>query len=164
MRNEFDNDASLLLHWHEVIVKEKLMKRFLMFLVIAGVLGFWSLGCKEKKSKSGGGTPLSIVTTTVNNAYEGQTNYSATLQATGGTGTYTWSLVQGSLPSNLNLSSSGVISGDLAAGTAGTYNFTVQVDDGSTQAQKQFTMNVYSGLSVTTNSLPDATEGQQYSP
>jgi Putative Ig domain len=51
--------------------------------------------------------------------------YSATLAATGGMTPYTWSLVGGTLPAGLTLSTAGVISGTPTA--AGTSNFTVQV-------------------------------------
>ncbi len=54
--------------------------------------------------------------------------YSATLQASGGNGTFSWSLASGSLPAGLNLSSAGVISGTPT--TAGTSNFTVQASSG----------------------------------
>jgi Putative Ig domain len=51
--------------------------------------------------------------------------YSVQLTATGGGGTYTWSVVSGSLPPGLTLSSSGAITGTLRA--AGHYPFTVLV-------------------------------------
>jgi hypothetical protein len=54
--------------------------------------------------------------------------YSQALAATGGIGSYSWSLNSGSLPSGLNLSAAGVISGTPT--TAGTNNFTVEVSDG----------------------------------
>lgn len=55
-------------------------------------------------------------------------SYSAQLYASGGnSGTYTWSLASGSLPSPLTLSSSGVISGTTAL--TGTYTIGVQACD-----------------------------------
>ena len=57
------------------------------------------------------------------------TPYSAQLSAQGGTGIYTWNLISGSLPMGLNMSSGGLISGTPT--TSGTYNFTVEVTDGS---------------------------------
>ena len=58
------------------------------------------------------------------------TDYNMALAATGGTMPYTWSIFSGSLPSGLNLSSDGVISG--TPDTATNALFTVQVtgDDG----------------------------------
>ena len=56
--------------------------------------------------------------------------YSQTLQAEGGTGTYTWSILSGALPDGLALNpSTGAISGTPIA--TGTYNFTAQVNDGT---------------------------------
>ena len=96
------------------------------------VLSQWLMGC------SGGGstppaTPITITTTTLT---EGTTNtaYSATLAATGGSGTYTWSVASGSnLPAGLSLSSAGVISGTPT--TAALASFTVNVADSETVPQ-----------------------------
>lgn len=57
------------------------------------------------------------------------TAYQATLTAHGGTPSYAWSILSGSLPPGLSLSSGGVISGTPSA--AGEWNFEVQVDDSS---------------------------------
>jgi Putative Ig domain len=76
--------------------------------------------------------PVSIVTTSLPDATVGSF-YSQTLQATGGTAPYNWTLI-GNLPAGLNLTA-GVISG--APAQTGTYNFSVTVTDagGSTAAQ-----------------------------
>jgi large repetitive protein len=55
------------------------------------------------------------------------TAYSATLAATGGTGTLTWTLASGTLPAGLSLNSAGVISGTPTA--PATASFTVKVTD-----------------------------------
>jgi hypothetical protein len=53
--------------------------------------------------------------------------YTAQLVATGGTGTYTWTVTDGALPDGLTLSEAGVVSGvPIALGSA---SFTVQVTD-----------------------------------
>jgi hypothetical protein len=70
--------------------------------------------------------PLVITTQSLPAATVG-VPYSATLTATGGIPPYTWTVISGSLPPGLSLSSAGVISGTPT--TAGTYNFTVQVID-----------------------------------
>lgn len=76
-------------------------------------------------------------TTTLPNAIAGQ-QYSAALTATGGTGTYTWSITSGSLPSNLNLNSAtGVISG--IPNAAGPASFTATVQDQSNPSQSAST-------------------------
>lgn len=59
-------------------------------------------------------------------------SYNVTLTAAGGTPPYSWNLQGGNLPGGLGLSSAGVISGTLGAGTAGNYSFTVKVSDNST--------------------------------
>ena len=61
------------------------------------------------------------------------TAYSATLTASGGTSPYTWSVVSGSLPAGLNLSTAGVISGTPT--TTGTSAFSVQVKDSAASPQ-----------------------------
>jgi Putative Ig domain len=87
---------------------------------------------------SGGGsnppvTPITITTTTLNQGTT-STAYSATLAATGGSGTYTWSLASGSnLPAGLQLSAAGVITGTPT--TAGLGSFTVNVEDSETAPQ-----------------------------
>jgi hypothetical protein len=60
--------------------------------------------------------------------------YSVTLQSTGGKTPITWTLVSGTLPTGLSLSSAGVISGT-PTGT-GTFTFTVQAADSSATPQK----------------------------
>jgi len=85
-------------------------------------------------------TPLSIITTTLPDGAVGVA-YSQTLQASGGTGSYTWSITSGSLPAGLTLSSStGLISGTPT--TAAISNFTAQVNDGSTTASQPLSITV----------------------
>lgn len=66
--------------------------------------------------------------------------YSASLAATGGNGTRTWSLVSGSMPDGLGLSASGTMSGTPT--TAGFFTFTVGVTDGYLSDTKTVTMTV----------------------
>jgi hypothetical protein len=101
-------------------------------MVCGLVFSQWMMGC------GGGGstpppTPITITTTTLS---QGTTNtaYNATLAATGGSGTFTWSVASGSnLPAGLKLSAAGVISGTPT--TAGLGNFTVDVQDSETVPQ-----------------------------
>ena len=74
-----------------------------------------------------------------------QTAYSATLQATGGTTPYTWSVSTGSLPPGLTLTAaSGAISG--TPSTAGTSSFTIQVaDSAGNKASGGFTITITGG-------------------
>lgn len=89
-------------------------------------------------SSGGGGGPVStLVITTTSPLPSGTVNsaYSDTLTATGGSGTYTWSITTGTLPAGLTLNSStGVISGTPT--TAGSSSFTVQVADSESTPQK----------------------------
>ena len=76
---------------------------------------------------SGPPPQLQISTTSLPNG-QLQTAYSATLQATGGTTPYSWSISSGSLPTGLTLAATtGVISSTPTA--AGTFPFTVKVSD-----------------------------------
>ena len=69
------------------------------------------------------------------------------LSASGGTAPYTWAVTSGNLPTGLNLSGSGTISGNPTA--AGTFTFTVTVTDSATPTPHTST----SSLSITINAL-----------
>ena len=105
--------------------------------------------------------PPSITTTTLPGGTVGQP-YNQTLQATGGTGTLTWSLSGGSLPAMLSLSPAGIISGTPTS--TGTANFTVTVRDTLNRSDTQsLAIAVSAALTITTSSLPDAEVGKSYS-
>lgn len=70
---------------------------------------------------------ISILTSSLSSGTQGA-SYTQTLQATGGNGTYVWTVEDGSLPSGLSLNTNtGAITGTPAA--IGTSNFTVQCAD-----------------------------------
>ena len=76
-------------------------------------------------------SPLSA-TASLPNATVGA-SYDAPLEASGGTGPYSWALAFGSLPPGLSLSSAGTISGTPTE--AGSVEFTLSVRDSATPAQ-----------------------------
>ena len=92
--------------------------------------------------------------------------YDSQLMATGGTAPYTWSLIAGTLPPGLSLTSStGVISGTPT--TTGPYPITVQVTDSelthvTATAAFTITINPTPALLVTTSSLTTGTQGMYY--
>ncbi len=85
--------------------------------------------------------------------------YSRSLAATGGSGTYTWSIANGSLPPGLSLSGASIAG---TPTTAGQFSFTVKVTDGTTSAQQQFSITIASGVGIATTSLPGGTVGAPY--
>ncbi len=107
-------------------------------------------------------TPVSVVTQVlaqgaVNNAY------SAFLQASGGTGPYTWSISSGSLPDGLTLNSTnGAISGTPT--TAGKFSFTAKAtDSASATATANLSITILGAVIVDTSSLPYGNPGVPYS-
>lgn len=97
-------------------------------------------------------TPLSIVTAALApTATTLATPYSFQLSAQGG-GTQTWSLVSGSLPGGLQLSSSGLISG--APTATGDFSFKVQVSDGTRTASQSYTLTVVPRLKIAAVTVP----------
>jgi len=87
--------------------------------------------------------PAPTITTTSLPSGTRGTPYSATVQATGGTLPYAWSIVSGSLPTGLSLNSStGVISG--TPKKKGTKSFTIRCTDAMSQYDDQ-------ALSITIN-------------
>ncbi len=89
--------------------------------------------------------------------------YSQAVSATGGTGTYTYSVTAGSLPAGLTLNAStGVISGTPTG--AATSNFTVTATDGiSATGSRAFSFVVNGAMAVNPATLPNGTAGTAYS-
>ena len=106
--------------------------------------------------------PLSVSTTSLAGGTVG-TPYSQGLSASGGTGSYTWSVSTGSLPAGLSLATTGTISGTPTA--SGTASFTVQVtDSANTSTTKPLSIAVApAALNISTSSLPGGTVGASYS-
>jgi carbon monoxide dehydrogenase subunit G len=93
--------------------------------------------------------------------------YSQTITASGGTGSYNYSLTSGFLPAGIALSSSGVLSGTPTA--AGTFNFTITATDSSTgtgpfTGSRAYTLTISAPtISITPSTLPAGTAGTAYS-
>jgi hypothetical protein len=112
-------------------------------------------------------TPLQVTTATLPGGTVG-TSYSAALNATGGTAPYTWSVVSGSLPAGLTLSTGGSISG--TPKSAGQSTFTLQAKDSAASPQAatvSFTIAVSAPaaahVAITSASLPTATASTAFS-
>ncbi len=105
-----------------------------------------------------------MITTTVLSAGVLNTAYSQTLAATGGDGSFAWSLTSGTLPDGLTLAPNGVVSG--IPTTLGTSNFQVAVTSGdgqTTSAALAITINdQVVAPSVTTVALADGGVGAVY--
>jgi len=83
---------------------------------------------------------------------KGQPYSPVTLQATGGTPSYTWSKASGSLPTGLSLSTGGVISGTPTV--TGTFSFTIKVTDSATPTHA--TKEKACSITITISSGPPA--------
>ena len=108
---------------------------------------------------------LSVATTALSNGAVGSA-YNSTLNATGGVTAYAWSITSGSLPAGLSLNAAtGAITGTPAAGSNGSYPLTFKVTDSGTPQQTQTfstTITIYTGLTITTTSLPNDVMGTGY--
>ena len=85
--------------------------------------------------------------------------YSNSLSASYGQAPYSWSLVAGSLPSGLTLTTNGWISGTPT--TNGIFTFTVQVTDALSETATQ-ALSLTVGLCVATTSLFPGIEGESF--
>ena len=104
---------------------------------------------------------LEIVTQNVGEGTVG-TAYARTFSATGGGGTYQWSVEAGSLPPGLSLQGNGSLSGTPTIG--GDFGFTIAVVSGGQRASRAFVLNVaWPTLVITTGGLPSASLGAPYS-
>jgi len=102
--------------------------------------------------------PISPVTITTQALPHGIVNvpYTFTMSASGGQGSYQWTIYQGSLPDGLSFSRTGVISG--TPRTASTFTVGIQVSDGPRAEGRLFTIIIdpaLAPLAITTQSLPD---------
>ncbi|HWW01389.1 MAG TPA: putative Ig domain-containing protein [Candidatus Acidoferrum sp.] len=91
--------------------------------------------------------------------------YNQSIQASDCSGNYNWSQIGGTLPGNLSLFTAGssyTLSGSPSG--SGTFSFTVQVNDGAgNTTNRQFSVTISNAVQVTTGSLPNGTNGLNYS-
>ncbi|MCX6460785.1 MAG: putative Ig domain-containing protein [Actinobacteria bacterium] len=104
--------------------------------------------------------PLTVITTSLPSGTIAQ-GYAGTLEATGGIGARTWSIVSGSLPAGLSLDASGAITGIPTA--LGTSTFTVRVETSTETADAVVSLTIDQPVAITTSSLPGVKAGGSYS-
>lgn len=118
----------------------------------------------SQAANTGTTTPPITLTITTKSLPQATANiaYSQELQAIGGTGSYTWSIVSGSLPAGLQLVN-GSITGTPTA--SGTFPITVQVTDTANNvAQQPLTLVVVQpAVGISTTSLPSGNFNSLYS-
>jgi hypothetical protein len=108
---------------------------------------------------------LAILTKSLSPAVQGS-YFTQSIQKSGGSGSDTWSVVSGSLPTGLAISNDGYLSG--VPTSSGTFVFTVQVTDGATpnpdMASLQMTLVVSpaAALSIEPLPQPSAVQGASY--
>jgi hypothetical protein len=110
-------------------------------------------------------TPAIAIATTSLPTYVPGKTYSQTLQATGGSGSYTWSVASGALPSGLSLSTSGVISGTTVASGVSTVSVMASDNNAAVQAISAplSVAPATAPLAILSSSLSTATNGAAYS-
>ena len=90
------------------------------------------------------------------------TAYSQTVSATGGTGSYTFSVSVGSMPAGLSLNAAtGAITGTPT--TAATSNFTITAADGLGAGARAYSVTMNAGVAVNPATLPNGAVGVAYS-
>ncbi len=112
-------------------------------------------------------SPLSIASSSVASGTDGM-SYSSSLQASGGTAPYSWSISSGSLPAGVLLNpATGMLSGTPTA--SGSFSFVANVRDSGSPAQAAaVAMSLYvaaagTPLNITASALTDATINRLYS-
>lgn len=107
--------------------------------------------------------PLSITTTSLPTAIEG-TAYTQTLQATGGTSPYTWSVASGTLPPGIDLYSTGLVQGTTTFDQQeADFSFAAKVTDAASHtAQANITFHAAGKLTISPSSIPGGQVGVAY--
>jgi len=122
------------------------------------------VGCLLSACGSGSPPRLAVTTSSLPTGVVGKA-YSATLAASGGTASYSWSMGSGALPAGLFFTAtSGVISGTPTAAANTHLSFTVTDSGNPVQTQSvSLVLTIAPVLAVTTSSLPSGITGTAYS-
>lgn len=107
------------------------MRAFAYYIVVVLLAIALLTGCQSPAGSAASGK-LQVIPSVLPAAIEGH-GYSYQLRAAGGTPPYIWTLVAGSLPSGITLTTGGVLVGVPNSVLATeTFSFSVQVKDSST--------------------------------
>jgi len=109
---------------------------------------------------------LAISETSLPNGRQGHA-YLANISPLLGAPSYTWQVTSGNMPPGITLQqNAGIASLQGTPSTPGSYTFTLQVSDSGSPVQKvtrQFTVNIYGPVTITTTALKNALRGMAYS-
>jgi uncharacterized protein YhjY with autotransporter beta-barrel domain len=122
-----------------------------------------NVGSRSYGINTGASSSLTVSPANLPNGSQGIV-YSQTVTASGGSGPYTYSIISGSLPTGLTLSSGGVISGTPTG--SGPSTFTIGATDslGNAGNSPSYTLNIgTASLTVNPASLPAGTRSVAYS-
>jgi large repetitive protein len=104
--------------------------------------------------------PLAVAATTLAKGTEGRA-YAAQLVATGGDGGYSWTLEGGALPSGVELTAGGALTGTPVDG--GEFSFTARVTDGAQRvATRSLALTVELAPTIQTGNLAPGEPGEAY--
>jgi len=138
---------------------------FDIWLKVTSVLG--TVGYLYKRFEVAYVTPIQIITSSLPTLTN--LTYNAPLAAIGGSGRYTWALDGSSpaLPAGITLSSAGVLGGTYAGSSYPDTNIVIKVTDTTLpinqSATATFLLHFSSNLTITTASIPQVIQGQNYS-
>jgi hypothetical protein len=132
-------------------------------------LGFGVILCLFLMACGGGGSKpappkqLTITTSSLPNAAV-NAPYNNNIAATGGTGSYSWSVISGSLPPGLTLNATTSFISGTPVQPFGSYSFTVQVKDAAgTTVSQQLSIYVEGAPVISPATLPPGSVGTPYS-
>ncbi|MEK9506460.1 putative Ig domain-containing protein [Gaopeijia maritima] len=103
--------------------------------------------------------PPTVVTAALPTGVRGRA-YATALQAEGGDGSYTWSLLEGSLPPGVALASNGTFAGTPVL--PGSFDLRVQVASAGFEADAWLTIDIFNALALATTVLPQGVQDTSY--